>query len=209
MNHKGGVGKTTTAIALATAATRAGRTDVRVYDADEQASASNWAYYAEKADDPLPFKVVEGGNMVRLRRMAEQENGILVIDCPPARSQVTDLARDLADLVIVPTTPKPADMEMTREVVADLDRRQLFYGVLLNMVESRTVAAREAVALLDAMHASYFVAQVPKRQDLSRFFGQSLGTDLFGFDCVWSEICEMAPDLLGDPRRQAVTGEVV
>ena len=42
VNIKGGVGKTTTAIALATLAARAGL-DTVVLDADEQSSASLWA----------------------------------------------------------------------------------------------------------------------------------------------------------------------
>ena len=50
MNLKGGVGKTTTAMSLATAAEREGK-DVEVYDCDPQSSASFWALLADQNDD--------------------------------------------------------------------------------------------------------------------------------------------------------------
>ena len=59
VNIKGGVGKTTTAIALATLAARAGL-DTVVLDADEQSSASLWAWNAEQDGRPLPFPAPAG-----------------------------------------------------------------------------------------------------------------------------------------------------
>ena len=56
MNLKGGVGKTTTAMSLATLATREDK-DVEVYDCDPQSSASFWALLADQNNDPLPFPV--------------------------------------------------------------------------------------------------------------------------------------------------------
>lgn len=195
MNYKGGVGKTTTSMALATAATRGGHPGVRVYDADEQASASNWADYAERANEELPFEIVEGGNYVRLRRTAERNEGLLIVDCPPARSEVTDMARDVADLIIVPTTPKPADVEKTRELVGDLETMGRAYAVLVNRYIPRTVALRETIGILEEMGVSYFTTMIPQRENISNFFGQSFGEDLFGFESVWDEVEHVAAQL--------------
>ncbi|WP_257160119.1 ParA family protein [Corynebacterium cystitidis] len=58
-NLKGGTGKTTTAILVATALTRHGH-NVTVVDLDPQGSATEWAQLAADAGDPLPFPVTIG-----------------------------------------------------------------------------------------------------------------------------------------------------
>lgn len=56
-NLKGGTCKTTTALFLAQAAVLRGIPTV-VWDADVQASASDWAYGCQQKGAPLPFEVV-------------------------------------------------------------------------------------------------------------------------------------------------------
>ena len=56
LNSKGGVGKTTTAMHLATALNVSYQ--VEVWDSDIQGSATDWAYTAEENGDKLPFDVV-------------------------------------------------------------------------------------------------------------------------------------------------------
>ena len=56
VNLKGGVGKTTTTIYLATAYARMGN-PTHVIDLDRQASAVDWAQSAAEDHDPLDFDV--------------------------------------------------------------------------------------------------------------------------------------------------------
>ena len=82
---KGGVGKTTSSLAIATAAQRSGLS-VTVVDTDPQGSATLWAQAAEDADDPLPFPVVSK-NQAEIRRMRERRpdrNGELMRHRHPA-----------------------------------------------------------------------------------------------------------------------------
>ena len=61
INLKGGSGKTTTAMALATAAARHNR-NVSVLDTDPQGDATTWAGDAEDAGETLPFTVDSANN---------------------------------------------------------------------------------------------------------------------------------------------------
>lgn len=81
INLKGGSGKTTTAMALATAAARHNR-NVSVLDTDPQGDATTWAGDAEDAGETLTFTVDSAniGKLKRLRKtMADDE--LVIIDC--------------------------------------------------------------------------------------------------------------------------------
>ena len=56
VHTKGGVGKTTSAMMVATAAANTGR-PVEVYDTDRQGSAMRWAEIAQQRDDELPSEI--------------------------------------------------------------------------------------------------------------------------------------------------------
>ena len=73
INLKGGVGKTTSCIALATAAARAGK-EVVVLDAAPQGSATFWADNAEDNGEELPF-AVDAANPATVKRAAKKFKG--------------------------------------------------------------------------------------------------------------------------------------
>ena len=65
INAKGGVGKTTSAMHLATAL--APKFSVQIWDADPQGSASDWAQIIEENGENLPFSV-EAVNLPKIRK---------------------------------------------------------------------------------------------------------------------------------------------
>lgn len=188
INIKGGVGKTTTAMALATAASRSGL-EATVLDTDEQSSASLWEYNVEQNGGSLPFEV-RSANMADLLRLRKRGgDGFTVIDTPPT-GKVTDTAKDVADFVIVPTSPTGIDLQQTAGTVEKLEEAGKPYAVLIVRAEPRTLALKSAEAFLTGHDVSVFDAEIPKRADLGNVYGQPFGDDLYGYEAVYRELSE-------------------
>lgn len=187
VNIKGGVGKTTTAIALATMAVRDGRGAV-VLDTDAQSSASLWAWNAERSGRPLPFPV-ESANIATLRRLGREEGRFVVIDTPPT-GKITDEAKDAADFVIVPTSPNSIDLQQASAVVDNLEESGKPYAVLIVRAEPRTIALRSAQEYFAERDASTFDTVIPKRADVGNIYGQPFGSNMYGYEDVYREFKE-------------------
>ena len=191
VNLKGGVGKTTTAIALATAAVRDGRSS-EVIDADPQGSAELWAHEAAESGNPLSFGV-RGGSLKDVKAAAREIAGDssiwTYIDCPPSGA-IADEAIGLADFVIVPTTTGAADMAKTLQTAAVLAERDVPYAILVTRASARTRAYRETMDELESSDASYFDTTIPQRESLKRCFGNAFPSRLEGYEGVWCELKE-------------------
>lgn len=192
LNLKGGTGKTISALALATAAVAAVE-DAVVLDADPQSSASLWALVAEDNGDPLPFPV-ESANIATVKMAAMKDRGVkgkwVFIDCPPS-GNVADEAMSAADMVIIPTTPSPADLVKTFVTAETAIARRAFYAILLNRVNKNTLTLRSALSDFEQRKASYFAQTIPRREVLSSFFGNAFDpAELYGYAEVFAEMKE-------------------
>lgn len=112
--EKGGAGKTTLALALAVAATRAGK-KTAVIDTDPQVTATKWT---DRRSDEFPWVVPTHAARLKVavEQAAEQGIDFLVIDTPPhAGTDAAEAAR-LADVVVIPTEPHLFSLETLPKV---------------------------------------------------------------------------------------------
>jgi chromosome partitioning protein len=155
-NQKGGSGKTTLSMQLAGTLVRRGWR-VLVVDADTQGTATRWAASAVQDERPFPAHVAglaaAGGKIHREVKKYLGSYDFIVIDCPPAvDSPVPQSALMIADLVLIPIIPSPADIWAGRgikqlvENVQDFNEK-LETRLVANMVQ-QTALGRDAMEIL-------------------------------------------------------------
>jgi chromosome partitioning protein len=124
---KGGVGKSTLSAHLAIAAEAAGAGPVVLIDTDPQASLSKW-WNKRQADTP-GFAGIKGGLPATLAGLAKSGMSLAIVDTPPALSASIEATVETADLVLIPVTPSPIDLEAvgsTVNIVANTRRQSAF-----------------------------------------------------------------------------------
>jgi chromosome partitioning protein len=149
---KGGVGKSTIALNLATCLHRAGHRAI-VIDTDPQGTCRMWAAKAAEVEREGPPVVAMDGKTLRrdLERVSKGFD-VAVIDCPPRMGAETRAAMLASDLVIMPVIPGAADVWALQETIAVLDeakqyRDELRAVIVLNRAD-RTTLAKLALAAL-------------------------------------------------------------
>lgn len=118
VSQKGGAGKTTLALHLASSASAAGLVTV-VIDTDPQATASRWSQWRQGRDPDVIDCGAPSLLQAKLAKVAELGAQLAVIDTPPHADAMARQAAKLADLILVPCRPRAFDLAAV-EATADL-----------------------------------------------------------------------------------------
>ena len=158
-NQKGGVGKSTVAVNLATCFA-ADSKDVLLVDADDQGSALDWK--AERPDILPPVQAVglPVDNLHKEIASLADRYEVVIIDGGGRITRTARAAVVAADLVVVPTLPSRPDIVSTEdffEKVIDVARtfKDLQAVVLLNQVQGGTVMSRRSQIYMQAAQPTF------------------------------------------------------
>jgi len=189
---KGGVGKTTSAVLLCAAAHARG-IDVTLIDADAQGTATAWAQAAESAGDPFPWSIATAATPAHLARALSSHEGLIVVDTPPGGYEVIQTAIEAGDLVLIPTSASPLDINRVWPTVEATSHKPAV--VCLTQVDSRTSLPKVARAALEDEGVVVTEAEIPAREALRHMYATT-PQRLYGYDDLLTEL--LSSNLLGD-----------
>ena len=188
VNTKGGVGKTTTAVHLATMLALVGET--LLIDGDPQASAASWAAWRRdnSSHGPSPTTTCLAGKAILSegKQLATKYDHV-VVDAGGRDSVGLRSALLLAQMAIVPVGASSLDaaaitdlleiVELSRDYNPELDVR-----VLLSRVDPRTKDAAEMLGFLTEQRLTVLPTKICERVAFRRAIGDGLVVQELGKD---------------------------
>lgn len=175
--QKGGAGKTTLVIQLATALAEAGR-KVGVMDIDPQGSLTTWMRRREQLGPEVPelrFAMVGGWRLgVELDRLKGGLD-IVLVDSPPHAETEAKAAIRAADLVLIPCQPSLLDVWASGPTVELAAREGRRAAIVLNRVPPRGKSFDEARAAVTELGCGSLDAHLGNRQAFVAGIARGLG----------------------------------
>lgn len=166
ISQKGGAGKTTLALHLATSSALAGR-NTAIIDLDPQASAANWGD-RRKAELPVVLSAHASRLGHEIRRVEEMEGDLLIIDTAPHSDSAALEAAKAADLILVPCRPAILDIEAISTTLDLVKTTGTPIFVVMNAVAPQGNEAAEAADAIAGLDVQVCPVQLRQRVAFSR-----------------------------------------
>lgn len=164
-SQKGGSGKTTLAGHLAVAAEMSGAGPVAVIDTDPQGSLTDW-WNERQASTPSFLSASIATLSHDLERAHDLGFKLVVIDTPPAITDMIEHVIALSDLIAIPTRPSPHDLRAagtTISMVEAVDKPLVF---VINAANPRARITGEAAVVL-SQHGTVAPVTIHQRTDFA------------------------------------------
>lgn len=142
MSRKGGSGKSTTAMNMATRFAKS-KYQVGLMDFDPQKTLTKWQkrrdeYFCGK-NTILDFDSTQDEFFAKHKIAKESGCDVLIIDTPPTILEFHNELLEKADFVLVPTKTTMEDLETIAEVVDVIEAKEKSYGFLINETKNKTL----------------------------------------------------------------------
>jgi len=143
VGNKGGAGKTTLSVNLASGFNRRSRT--AIIDADPQRSSLQWRAFSE--NDIVPVFEAEDSLEAQAQALMSDYDRV-IIDCPPSvYAPQTNKALVISQHAVIPVQPSPMDLWATVHIVEAVEKAQetnpnLKPLLVINQLEPRTLLSR-------------------------------------------------------------------
>jgi chromosome partitioning protein len=166
LNQKGGAGKTTLAVHVATVLACTGA-KVLLLDADSQASALDWSAARQKPPAFTVLGLPKPTVHKELPRLSEDYDHV-VIDGPPRIADITRSIIMASDLVAIPVQPSPYDVWAVKDVVELIREARVYKDMLktafvINRKIVNTAIGRDVVEALATYELPVLSASVCQR----------------------------------------------